>query len=98
MIKEIRMKTIKENGLNELKGYKELKNYEQFIYVNSYEWFAIKVNNEYAILLNGCGKFIIAKAFKNCLSIGARYVIEYDSFDKAESAIKKGEYEFQQER
>ena len=83
------MKKIKQNGLNELKGYEELKNGEKFIYIDWYEWFAVKVNEEYAVLVNGCNKFIVAKKYKNCLSIGSGYVIEYPSYEEAEFAIKK---------
>lgn len=82
------MKKIKENGLNELKGYEELNNGEKFIYINSCEWFAIKFNEEYAVLINGCNKFIVAKRYKNCLSIGSGYVKEYSSYEEAETSIK----------
>ena len=54
-----------------------------------YEWFAIKVNEEYAVLINGCNKFIVAKKYKNCLSIGSGYVIEYSSYEEAKKSITK---------
>ena len=81
------MKTIKENGLNKLSGYDELKKGEQFIYVvGSIEFFAIKVSDEYAVFINNDGRFICAKAFKNCLSIGSGYLVEYQTFKEAVTA------------
>lgn len=83
------MKKIKQNRLNELKGYEKLKNGEKFIYIDWYEWFAVKVNEEYAVLINGYNRFIVAKKYKNCLSIGSGCVTEYPSYEEAELAIKK---------
>lgn len=79
------MKTIKQNGTEPLVGYKELKNYEQFIYtVGQSEFVAIKINDDYCAFLTGMNKFILAQKYKNCLSIGSLTPIEYDTFEAAE--------------
>ena len=68
------MKTLNENGLENINFDKIALN-EHFIYVDgAFEFFAIKVSDDYAVFINADGKFICAKAFKNCLSIGAGVV------------------------
>ena len=77
------MKTIIEDRKGSLTGYAELDKEEQFIYITSpYEFFAIKVNDEYAVFINARNKFIVAKAYKNILSIGTSS-IELASYDEA---------------
>ena len=76
------MKTLNKENYNE---YKEMKKYERFIWSDAgFEFFAFKVTDEVAIFINGSGKFIVAKAYTNMLSIGSGLVVEYDTFDEAE--------------
>lgn len=80
------MKTIKVNGLENINFDKIAPN-EHFIYVDgAFEFFAIKVSEDYAVLINADGNFICAKAFKNCLSIGAGVTSEFPTFDEAVEA------------
>lgn len=86
------MKIIEQKGLNiDLrKKFKELKENEHFIYkVCDCECFAIKVSDEYAVFVNADNKFICAKAYKNCLSIGAGIVHEYSTYAEAVEGCKK---------
>ena len=80
------MKTLKENGFENINFDKIALN-EHFIYVGgSFEFFAIKVSEDYAVFINTDGNFICAKAFKNCLSIGAGIVSEFPTFAEAVEA------------
>lgn len=80
------MKIIKENGLKNINFDKVAIN-EHFIYAGgSFEFFAIKVSEDYAVFINADGNFICAKAFKNCLSIGAGIVSEFPTFAEAVEA------------
>jgi|GEM_PF-1045920 len=80
------MKTLKKNGLENI-NFDKIAINEHFIYMGeSFEFFAIKVSEDYAVFINADGKFICAKAFKNCLSIGAGVVSEFPTFDKAVEA------------
>lgn len=70
--------------------FDELPSGGQFIYVErSYEFFAIKINNDYAALINSRCKFILAQKYKNCLSIGSGFVYEYDTFEEIEKAANE---------
>ena len=83
------MKTLKENGFENINFDKIALN-EHFIYVSgSFEFFAIKVSEDYAVFINADGNFICAKAFKNCLSIGAGIVSEFPTFAEAVEACGK---------
>lgn len=74
---------------NEMDKYYNLEKEEQFIYYTvCHTFLAIKYNNEYAILLNGFNRFIIAKVYKNCLSIGAGIIVEYNSYQEATRYIR----------
>lgn len=78
------MKTIIEKGKEALVGYEELKQYDQFIYKSvSGEFFAIKITDNYAAFINDRGKFILAKKYENCLSIGSGIVFEHRSLEEA---------------
>ena len=80
------MKIIKKN---EIQKYKELKETEQFVYQDGiFEFFAIKINDDYSAFINGCGKFILAKKYTNCLSIGI-YTKEFNTFDEAVEYIRR---------
>lgn len=80
------MKIIKEDGLKNINFNKVAIN-EHFIYAGgSFEFFAIKVSEDYAVFINADGNFICAKAFKNCLSIGAGIVSEFPTFAEAVEA------------
>lgn len=82
------MKTITEfNNFNE---FFTLREGEHFIYrpFAGMEFFAVKVGSN-AILINGNNKFIVAKAYKNILSIGSGTVRTYDDFETAKSNIDK---------
>lgn len=75
------MITIKDN---EIEKYYNLKKGEQFLYHTcTVDFFAIKFNQDYAILVSGSNNFIIAKAYKNCLSIGSGFIREYNSYRDA---------------
>lgn len=80
------MKTLKENGLENI-NFDKIAINKHFIYIGeSFEFFAIKVSDDYAVFINADGKFICAKAFKNCLSIGAGVVSEFPTFAEAVEA------------
>ena len=82
------MKILKKNGWQNI-GFDRLTINEHFIYVDgSFEFFAIKVSEDYAVFINGAGEFICAKAFKNCLSIGAGIVSEFPTFAEAVEACE----------
>lgn len=70
------MKNINEANINE---FKKIEVGEHFIYDG---FFAIKINNEYAAFMNCDNKFIIAKAYNNCLSIGSGAIREFASYDE----------------
>ena len=84
------MKKLIGGGLNHtMEGYSELSNGDKFIYTeNSYEWVGIKIDEEYSALLRGDNKFILAKVYVNCLSIGTTE-ISYKSFEELEIALEK---------
>lgn len=72
------------------KEFDALKDGEQFIYADlPFEFFSIKINNDYAAQINADGKFFLNRKYKNCLLIEGAFVKEYDSFAEAEEAAKK---------
>lgn len=81
-------------------GWDDVPNMEEFVYFEVYEescgmrrWdFCMKVNNEYAILHRDGGTYLVAKKYKNTLSIGSR-TIEYNSFDNAVDCIINDKYD-----
>lgn len=83
------MKIIKEKNYND-QEYKNLKNGESFIYECSIhiQFEAWKVNSDYAVFKNAYDRFILAKAYKNCLSIGDGHITEYNSIEKAFEVAK----------
>lgn len=82
------MKTIKKDGTKNI-DFGSIAINEHFIYNDEpFEFFAIKVNENYAVLINADGKFICAKAYKNCLSLGSIGVFEFSTFDKAVEACE----------
>lgn len=84
------MKKVEEN---KMESYMALKNGERFLYEQGmFEFFGFKYNNEFAILVNGCGRFIVAKAYKNCLSIGSEFVKEFATITEAEEQIAEGKF------
>ena len=75
------------NGSDE--AYKELEKYEGFIYrMAGYEYFGIKINDEYGILVDRFGKFIVAKFYKNY-----GFIIDndkaYETYAEAEADIER---------
>lgn len=84
------MKKVEEN---KMENYIALNDGERFLYQQGiFEFFGFKHNNEFAILVNGCGKFIVAKAYKNCLSIESGIVREFDTLTEAEEQIVAGKF------
>lgn len=84
------MKKVEEN---KMESYMALKNGERFLYEQGmFEFFGFKYNNEFAILVDGSGKFIVAKAYKNCLSIGSGIVRDFDTLTEAEEQIAEGKF------
>ena len=74
--------------------YDEICDDEQFVYSSLYrndiiEFIAIRINTDYCAFLNGYNKFIIAKRFKNCLSIGSGKIIEFDSYEQIKEYVLK---------
>lgn len=51
--------------------FNEMERDELFIYEQCGTFPAFKINNGYAALINAEGKFVLAKKYKNCLSIGS---------------------------
>jgi hypothetical protein len=68
------MKNINEANINE---FIRLEKGEHFTYDG---FLAIKINDGYAAFINADNKFIIAKAYKNCLSIGSGAIREFNSY------------------
>jgi hypothetical protein len=82
------MKTLKKDGTKNI-DFDNIAINEHFIYNDEpFEFFAIKVNENYAVFINADGKFICAKAYKNCLSLGAGGVFEFSTFAEAVEACK----------
>ncbi|GEM_PF-5538327 len=72
------------------KEFDALKDGEQFIYADlPFEFFAIKINNDYAALINADGEFFLGKKYANCLLTGGGLARDYDSFAEAEEAAQK---------
>jgi len=72
-----------------MSGWEELGEDAQFIYHElSYAFPGFKIDDKHAALINARGKFIIAKAFKNCLSIGSGMVLEYSTYEEIKERIK----------
>lgn len=75
---------------NEIEKYHHIKKDEQFLYdTGTAEFFGIKYNDCYAILINCSNEFIIAKVYKNCLSIGSGTILEFSSYYDAVRAIHR---------
>lgn len=88
---------------NEMEKYYTLKNEEQFLYdeeiifvdeskKDTVKFLTIKYNNDYAILLNRCNRFIIGKVYKNCISTGSMFLKEFSSYEEAIDCINKDKY------
>lgn len=92
MINDLRIKRVEEN---KMENYTVLKDGERFLYTQGiFEFFGFKYNDEFAILVNGCGQFIVAKAYKNCLSIGSEFVKEFATITEAEEQIAEGKFAY----
>lgn len=91
-MKKINSTAAREHSDLFAKEFDKLQNGEQFIYADSsFEFSAIKINNDYAALVNSRGKFILGKKYKNCLSIGSGLVSEYDTLAEIEEAAESKE-------
>lgn len=75
--------TIKDT-IESMQEYAKMANEQQFIYqaASNISFFAIKIENG-AVLINGENKFIVAKAYKNCLSIGSNMVYVFNTYEEA---------------
>lgn len=83
------MKTLKKDGTKNI-DFDSIAINEHFIYADEpFEFFAIKVNENYAVFINADGLFVCAKAYKNCLSLGAIGVFEFSTFAEAVEACEK---------
>lgn len=82
------MKIIKDNS--NFIDFFSMQDGEQFIYQpnDCLEFFAIKVANN-AILINAENKFIVAKGYKNALSIGGGIIRKYNDFESAIANIER---------
>ena len=79
----MKMKILKRNGLENF-NFGKLAINEHFIYVDgSFEFFAIKTNENYAVLINADGEFACARAYKNCLSLSTTGARVFPTFEKA---------------
>lgn len=86
----MKFEVIETRGLGELRGYGELTNGTHFIYKdNSFEFFAIKINDKFSALLNADGEFCLAEKYKNCLSIGVLSPKIFKSIDELKKYIKE---------
>lgn len=82
------MKTLKKDGTKNI-NFDSIAINEHFIYNDEpFEFFAIKVNKDYAVFINADGLFVCAKAYKNCLSLGSISVFEFPTFAEAVEACK----------
>ena len=72
-------------------GWNDVNDGEMFILDegSEHEMVGIKYSNDYAILLNCRGKFILAHHYDNCLSIGTASV-EYDTIEQAKERLANG--------
>lgn len=68
---------------NMMEGYDDIAIGEHFIYRDcSYSFEAIKLTDKYSAFINAWGRYILAKRYLNCLSIGSSFITEYDTLDK----------------
>ena len=82
----------KVNCYDDMVGYDELEPLEEFIYISrvpNVEWKAFKINDKFAALVNRYDKYILAKRYSNCLSIGDGNIVEYATLDQAIQASKR---------
>lgn len=72
--------------------YDKLKTGAQFIYYSGnpafagfggFEYFGIKINDEYAAVVNRSGRFILAKRNERGFFINKKFNVEYDTFEEA---------------
>lgn len=49
----------------------------------NFDFYGFDYSDKAVILLNADGKFIIGRKFKNCISLGAGIVMEFETFEKA---------------
>lgn len=75
-------KIIINDTVESMEQFFNLPERTQFLY-SQYEIFAIKIDNNCAIFLNQDGKFVVAKAYKNCLTLGSKVVREFNTFAEA---------------
>lgn len=74
------MKQIVADNMEE---FEKLKENEWFEYLGNYHergLVGIKLDENYVAFINCNMKFIIGKAYKNCITIGNRFIYEFDSF------------------
>lgn len=89
-MKTIKLGTSKEQNIEAMKVYDEFKPMDGFVYADgSIEFYAIKISDNHAVLINREGRFIIAKRYRNCLSIGSGIVHEYNSMSEVKAEIDK---------
>ena len=83
------MKAIKRKDEQGLKG---IKTNEWCIFnLSNFEFYGHDCDEDYVILVNGTGKFIIGEKFLNCISVGSGYITEYNTYEDAYSAIQEQE-------
>lgn len=86
---DIKMKAERKIKRKKEEGLKGKKSNEWCIFKLAIcEFFGHDCDEDYVILVNGRGKFIIGKKFANCISLG-EYVSEYNTYSDAYSAIKE---------
>ena len=89
-MKQISATRATEHSDSFAREFDELPSGGQFVYVEgSFEFFAIKINNDYAAFIDSMGKFILAEKWKNRLSIGSGPTLEYGTFAEIEKAANE---------
>lgn len=51
--------------------------------LNGFRFYGCDISDDFVILVNGDGRFIVAKKYTNCLSIGSGVVKEFGTFQDA---------------
>ena len=57
--------------------------------LSGFQFYGNDIDDEYVILVNGVGNFIIGKKYPNCISVGSEEIKEFRTFIDAENEIRK---------
>lgn len=60
---------------------------EWAIFKMFYDFYGLDYSQNFVILINKDGKFIIGEKYKNCISIGSGFVAEYPTLEEAKQVV-----------